>query len=520
LGRQAYLLAVLLFITWQIYNLAAAWVSHQAAARAVVFALIQPVMTSLGAAAGTVIIFYAFVNLLNTFTNRGDLRLLLLTPVRPEIVLGERIIVVSLGFSFILLIAIPAFFAIGTGVGVTPLYYPAVLVALLLLPVAPTALGALVLLPLLRWLPPARARTISMLVGVGLGIAFLVVNRVVRQMGGRTVPSLPDWLPLTWPGRFVAGVALGDAGTAFRYGLLTLTLAAALFTLATLAAARVFATGVATYGEVGSRRRRAAALPGLDARGVDVSGPIGPTARRPSWWPVFIKDWRSIRRDPQRLILFLYPLAIIGFNAFSLLANRSGRNKGFGVGTTLILLMVASMLLVTTTTPSIVNREGKAIILLALAPISPAAVILSKWIVAALPPFVVVEVALVGLSIYLGLPPGESALLALIFAALVLALSGTTLAINLAWPKLGATNPRRQSSATAALVSLVSDAVICLVTGALLFLGLLVRHGVYSALAMVGLFAALGAVIALAAWLMPRLLQRLLHGDRPITTVS
>jgi ABC-2 type transport system permease protein len=515
LGRPFYLLLILLFIGYQAYQWGTFWVaSHSAVARPVVIILLQPVLTTLGSAAVIVILFYSFTSLMGTFTERRDLQLLLLAPVSPELVLGERILVTSLGFSALLLIVVPALFALGSGVGITAAFYPAVLAVLLVLPVAPTSLGALMLLALLRWLPPARARTISTLVGICLALAFFITTRVLARSGTASLPLLPVWLPTSWPGRFLAAVGLNDGRTALGYGMLTLALAIGLFLLATGVAAQVFATGAGSYAEVRRRKRKPESVE--TGAAPPVSHASLPEARPPivPWWPVFVSDWVSLRRDPQRLILFLYPLVIVGFNAFQILARGRTGNPEAAVATTLTLLTLASLLLVMTTTPFLVNRQGKALILLALAPLSPAGIVVSKWITAAIPPLVAVEAALIGLAVYLGLPGGKAALLAVSFAVLIAALSGTILAVNIAWPKFNATNPRRPSSGFATVAGMACAAIMCACTGTVLFLSLFVWTGQVAALGITILFAGLIAVIVVLSQLAPRLLARLMHSEQ------
>lgn len=513
LGRPVYLLIILLFIAYQAYHWGTFWLtSHSDIARSLIITLLQPVLTTLGSAAVIVIFFYSFTSLIGTFTERRDLQLLLLAPIPPELVLGERILITSLGFSALLLIVVPALFAVGSGADITAAFYPAVLAVLLLLPVAPTSLGALLLLALLRWLPPGRARTISTLVGICLALAFFITTRLLGASGTGSLPLLPAWLPSTWPGRFLAAVGLDDGRTALQYGVLMLVLAVGLFLLATGVAAQVFATGAGSYREV--RRQRAGPVVEVRVPLPSTRAPAAP-ARAPlfPWWPVFATDWLSLRRDPQRLILFLYPLIIVGFNAFQILSRGRSANPDAAVGTTVTLLTLASLLLVMTTTPFLINRQGKALILLALAPLSPAGIVVSKWITAAIPPFVAVEVALTGLAVYLRLPGAEVGLLAVTLAVLIVALSGTILSINIAWPKLDATNPRRPSSGFATVAGMASAAIMCAATGIVLFLSLFVWSGDTAALGIVLLFAGLGAVILTVSQLAPRLLQRLLHSE-------
>jgi hypothetical protein len=178
------------------------------------------------------------------------------------------------------------------------------------------------------------------------------------------------------------------------------------------------------------------------------------------------------------------------------------------------------MLLVNTTTPGIVNWEGQSLALLALAPVSSAGIILSKWIVALLPPLAMVELALAGLAVYLRLPVGEAVPLAVTLAFLIAALAGTTLTVNVTWPRLDATNPRRPSSATAAIIGLATDGALSAATGILLFLSLYIWHGAQTEEGIAGLLVALTAIILANLQLGRSGLRRLMHGGSLVQSAS
>lgn len=505
-GRPALLLLFLLYFGWRLYQFGAAWVSSQTLfTRSAVLVLIQPTLIALSSAAAVMMLIYAFTALMGRFLDGRDLGLLLVAPVPAELVFGERILMTSLGFSGVLLIAVPALFAIGSGLGLAIWYYLAVMIGILIMPLAPTSVSALVLLSLLRWLPPARARSISLLVSLAPILLFVFVSRSVARAGA--LPAFPAWLPTTWPARAITAVGTGNASSALTYALLSIGIAALVFSAATLLAARVLGSGVVAYGEV--RRRGAQRTAG---RHTHTRESVASRGTRPAWWPVFVKDWLSLRRDSQRQILFLYPLVLVGINAYQILSRPRAVDHDVAVATTLSLLILASLLLVNTTTPGIVNWEGRGLVLLALAPVSPSQIVLSKWTVAALPPLVMVEIALMALSVYLGLPLGEAVELALTLGALTVALAGTTLSINMAWPKLDATNPRRPASFIAGIISLVSDAVISAGTGMMLFLSLYVWTGARAEAGIIALLLALCVIIVAAYRLGPWSLSRLMRG--------
>lgn len=503
-GRPLLGVLVLLYLGWRLYHFGSGWVSGQSAmSPAEILTMLQPALTALTSAAGTMMLFYAFSSLIGRFLDGRDLQLLLVAPVPAELVFGERILLTSLGFSGILLISVPALFAIGTGVGVTPWFYLAVLLGILVLPLVPTSAAALVLLALLNRLPPARARTVSLAISLASVLLLVIVTRETARTAA--LPSFPIWLPTTWPARAITEVGQGDLRLGFSYALLSFGLAAGLFACATGLSARVLGSGVIAYREVEHRRGRS--FPARTA-----AGPISESRVRPMWWPVFLKDWLVLRRDSQRQLLFLYPLALVGFNAYQVLSHPGATGHAVAVATTLALLILASLLLVNTTTPGVVNWEGQSLVLLALSPLSAGGIVLCKWIVAVVPPLLMVEVALTGLAVYLRLPLSQVAVLSVTLAFLVGALAGTTLTVNITWPRLDASNARRPSSLTAGILGLLTDGVVSLGTGVLLFLCLFAWHGALAQAGTAVLLAMLSVIIVVSLHLGAAALRRLMRG--------
>src|SRR5438270_222509 len=106
-----------------------------------------------------IIFLYAIVTLAGTLTYRSDLKLLLLTPISPRVILAEKILAVSLGFSPLLLLTLPAVLGIGHALHLGPIYDLMVLAMVILVPIGPVSLAMLLLLAVLRLVPPARVQT-------------------------------------------------------------------------------------------------------------------------------------------------------------------------------------------------------------------------------------------------------------------------------------------------------------------------------------------------------------------------
>src|SRR5947209_11620150 len=88
----------------------------------------------------------------------------------------------------------------------------------------------LVVLAVLRWIPPARARSVAAFCGVIIGGGTfvgvqLLLSRSVRAGLAISPPTVPAWLPLSWPARALAETGLGHPVAALAYLVASVVLA-------------------------------------------------------------------------------------------------------------------------------------------------------------------------------------------------------------------------------------------------------------------------------------------------------
>lgn len=477
------------------------------------------------------VFFYAVLSLVNALTGGGDLRLLLLTPISPRLIAGFRILAVALGFSPVLLFGVPGLLAAGHALHFGVEYTVAVFLLILIVPIAPVALATLLVLAVLRWLPPARARTVTTALGVVLGAGLFIASQLFfygrAYSGGGTVPtlSLPAWLPSTWPGRGLVALGAGQADRATLYLGATVLLAAALCGVAVELAGRLLETGGATYAEVGRRRTRVGIVRLRAGTGEPAARPIVAVSaprlfRRIRWLPLLHKDWLTFRRDPQRLATLVYPLLLVGFYLYRLLGQRAlfstVESTTFLASALYAILVFSIVILIGPTAATIVNREGRSLYLLALAPLPVRDLLVAKWTFVAVPVVAVIEIILgIGAHI-LGIDPGQALLAGLVLAALSIALSGVALTINLIWPRFESENPRRQGSGIANIVGIITDFGIGGISCALLIAAIEIwpsYPAVAAALAL-GVFLVTGGSGVLALIFGTRVLANLLTSDR------
>ncbi len=506
----------------------------------------------------------ALPSVLALLTYSSDLKLLLLTPLRPWVTLGEKLATVyGVLAAPVLVLGLPVLIGIGQAAGAGAAYYVAAALALLLLPVAPVALALLLTVAVLRWIPPARARAVTAVLGallsggIYVGTQLLVNPRTYAQASGPprlfTDVARGPWglLPVVWPGRALGLLIAGASGAGIAYLVAAVVTALVLAGLAVTLSSRLFATGWATYQEVGRRTRRAipsaagvvggvaseragalAVAPGVvsepSALPWAMSLPVidtgaGQASRRPPWWPLVGKEWRTLRRDPQVWARLLYSFVVIGFlfwQNLSRVSLSSTDTAGLPVSLGSIgffgLLCFLLWLPLTTLALPAVNREGRALFVLALAPVSARDILLSKWIFSAAPSLVLSE-ALLGVGAWwLRLGPGQVLLGACALAAIAVATAGGLLFVSLIWPRLDWDNPRRQVSSQASLVGGIGGLLLVGASAGLLILTLFLApsHPLLALASGAGLFALTGLIALLVFLLAPARLAALLMAER------
>ncbi len=512
-------------------------------------ALLAPLLTFASSAGSVALFLFAIPAVLASLTYKSDLKLLLLTPVSPRLLLAEKYISIYFQLSaLIFLIGIPILLGIGRALDLGPGYSLVTILVLLLLPMVPLSLALLVLVAVLRWMPPRWARTITAVLGTVFGLIGYVGTQLLTNRGGtgqtanlrglfaRAPNAWWQSLPTTWPGQALGAVAQGHAGTAMSYLAGSAVLGIGFAIAAVLLAAHLFSTGWATYQEVGTHGRTrgtgdpvaTVALP-VPLRSPETWIPVGGTDARSTsratgslpfhlvWRALLRKDWLGLIRDPQTLARLAYPLVIVAFGFYRTSSNGASgaaSARGAGIISFFITMAIYVFLLSTFLAPRLVNREGKSLYLLSLAPVSSRDVLLVKWALGALPVaalaavFAIVGALLLHLSIW-------AALLCLAaFSTLAIAMVGAMLTLSLIWPRLDWDNPSRQVSTQATLYGTVGGLVLGMGISALLavVIGWSSSHPAIALLAGVGIFVITLGICWISLFVGSRATRNLLGG--------
>ncbi|MFN8500171.1 MAG: hypothetical protein U0641_20145 [Anaerolineae bacterium] len=336
----------------------------------------------------------AFGNSLSALYLAGDLDLLMAAPVSPRSVFAAKLIQSTLpNYLLITLPLVPVFWAYGQAQGFGPAYVVAFALTLIVLPILPVSVAALLVMVVVRLVPPRRVAEIMGLLIAGVSISLSLWGQAV---GFRTtrLARPTDVLqglstlnrPMTPPGLAGQGlVALG--GGDWLQGLGTLGTFAVLSIVGAVlsleVAGHLYYVGWArTRAGAGRTRTRRAAptSPGLWARWM--SHPIP---------AVVLRDFSILPRDLSNLIQILAPLAFGVFWVWEILRNPTGPQliggalqPVWGLVGVFVAISVASLIFARFGLNGI-SREGRAAWIIRAAPVSVWQWLWGKFLVAYLP---------------------------------------------------------------------------------------------------------------------------------------
>ncbi|MBX7250357.1 MAG: hypothetical protein K1X50_00145 [Candidatus Promineofilum sp.] len=261
----------------------------------------------------------------------GDLDQLVVAPIRTRAIMIAKLLSRLPGnIALLLIMAVPAFVAYGIGVGAGVIYYVLGLVLLLLAPLFGLAVGALLSMLLVRWLPVNRLNEMLTATYALLGIfiallaqlpRFLFVNEETSTQTLETagdmitrVQSLP--FPTLLAGRGLMALDAFQFDGPGLLGLLVyLLLTLGLFLGVVFGGERMYLSGWLKAQSAGGKRR------GLEERDNVFGG-------RSLAVTIGVKDWLLRVRDPRQLVSLLGGSVIAVFvSALAIFNNNGGEGS-------------------------------------------------------------------------------------------------------------------------------------------------------------------------------------------------
>ena len=431
-------------------------------------------------AALLLLIFTSFSSVLSALYLSGDIDMLVVAPVPMRAVFVVKFFSgLLVPYALLWLLLGPALVGYGRGMHFGAAFFLLLAVVLALFPLLPAGIGALLVMAVVRVIPARRARDIVGALGGLFGASWYIVNQFARQLSARfanvqTLNSLraldSPLLPSAWGGRALIAAGQGAWPTVLLYGGLLAGLSIAIFGGCLLLAERLYYVGWSNMASQGGRVRRRARRerPLAEAAETRRQAGLGLIGRLLNTLPresraILAKDLRVFPRDLRNVQQLIFPLAMAGIWTFRLVTaggfSANEPSSGFGnfigslgaAGATFFICLIFSSALV----GSGLNREGKAVWILRLAPISARRVLLAKLVLAYLP-FPIVGTLFVALFSVIQ----HSTLLNFVrsLALVLIAGLGTSsigLGLGAAFPRLDWENPQRQSSLRAAVLGIV-----------------------------------------------------------------
>ena len=289
-----------------------------------------------------IVLVMSFGSLLQALYLVGDMDFLLAAPVPVRAVFVAKVVqAVAPTFGLFSLFGLPVLVGLGLASGYAPVYYPAVLVAMVALALAAAGLSALLVMLVVRVIPPRRAAEILAFVGAILALSVSQAGNLGNAMGGggggpsgATVSGIlllasAPWLPLNWVGEGLVQTGEGHWLPGLPLAGLALGLAFAAFWVAVVTAERWYYSGWAGMQVVERRPRKAPA-----------AGPVGDTGTAVPWlvrrlsqplWGLVWRDALTLRRDLRNLSQLVTPL-IFGIVYTVLLFRGGGPSQPGGTG--------------------------------------------------------------------------------------------------------------------------------------------------------------------------------------------
>jgi putative ABC exporter len=328
-----------------------------------------------------------------------DLLQLVVAPVRTRDIFVARLaaaVTANLLLSFILAAGV---LGAGAGAGAPWVYFPMALLLVAVQVLVVTAVQAILMSVILRWVPAKLARDVAAgvagLTGAALYLAWnLNLRKTFERKGGAPdVSNLTsaiqrvDWLPTTWPGHALFATLQGSTGSAVVWLVATLALAALLVAIAGLFYERTLLSGLGVFGNattVWRRRAKPSSIPPVPStRGPQGFSPLRGEGRAASpYRAIAIKDWLGFRRDVRRLTRLL-PALLLPLGYAAALSQPARSLSGFWSNVALVtfLSMFMSSALASPSIPS----ERRGFQLLRLAPLTMWQLLRAKVFIA-LPP--------------------------------------------------------------------------------------------------------------------------------------
>ena len=407
----------------------------------------------------------SFGVLLQALYLSGDMDFLLATPVPIRAVFIAKLLQAVLpNFALFSLFGVPILFGLGIFNGYNVSYYPLVILLMIFLALAASGLSSLLVMLVVRVLPPRRA--VEILGFIGAMLAFLCsqtgnlansfgrdINFSGTRIAALIILSNTSWLPLNWAGQGL--VALGEghwlSGLVLVGATLGFTTVASWFALIT--AERLYYSGWAGMQVVARKKIRSSRPANTTGNGLVRLLPR----------PVFAivqKDFLTLRRDLRNLSQLVSP--VIFGAIYTLILLRSGGEPPAGRGEApgwfiesfrivlaygnIGMSLFVGWMLLSRLAGMAFSQEGRNYWMLKVSPIRVGHLLASKFLVAYLPTLGLGFIFLTVISIVQGLSILEFVYSFIAILMCLAGMAGMLLSFGVAGANFTWDDPRKMNS--------------------------------------------------------------------------
>jgi ABC-2 type transport system permease protein len=417
----------------------------------------------------------SFTTVLSSLYLSGDMDMLLVAPVPMRAVFVVKFFGGLLTpYALLFFLLGPFLLGFGQGLGFGALYFVVAIAVLLLLPLLPTGLGALLVMAVVRVIPARRAREIVGVIGGMVGVSWYIFSQFTRELTPRLANArLLDYLrrfdnpiaPSAWAARALVAAGEGRWPALLLYGGLFALLSIGVFIVCLASAERLYYAGWSNMSTQGGRVRRRTKNQELrtDPSQVmlgsrfSVLGSFLPEQSR----AVLYKDLKVFPRDLRNLQQLIFPLVLAGIWTFRLItAGSLGSSQGVpsffnslsalaSAGISFYICLVLSGAI----GGAGISREGRGFWLLKVAPISARRLLIGKLALAYVPFPIVGTLFVIFLSVLQHSAPIDFLRSLMLVLVAGLGVSSISLGLGAAFPKFNWENPRQQNSFQAGCLS-------------------------------------------------------------------
>jgi ABC-2 type transport system permease protein len=288
------------------------------------------------------ILLTSFGVLLQALYLSGDMDFLLTTPVPIRAVFVAKLLQAVLpNFALVSLFGLPVLFGLGFSGGYNILYYPLVLLTMIVLALAAAGLSSLLVMLVVRIMPPRRAAEILGFFGALIGFTCSQMGNLSNsfrnqmqdvsstQLSGLLMRANTPWLPLNWAGQGLIALGEGHWLTGLPLVGLTLGLATAAFWFALVTSERWYYSGWAGMQVIERKKKPTRTSQPVTGEQENAFSRLTRLLPPPVWGIVW-KDFLTLRRDLRSLSQLISPL-IMGV-IYTLMMFRGGRSQSFEGG--------------------------------------------------------------------------------------------------------------------------------------------------------------------------------------------